>query len=120
MLVRKIYKMYLHQKSMPQVAFDLNEDRILTKNRKRWTAATIREILTNKIYIGVYEVAGIKERVEDYRILDDSIFAAAETTRFRYRQKGASKPPVPAVRRIAGIEQVFEKYARLLEEVKER
>jgi site-specific DNA recombinase len=119
MLVRKIYKMYLYEKSMPQVAFNLNKERIYTKNRKKWTAATIREVLTNEIYKGIYEVAGVKELVENYRILDDCLFAEAETMRFRYRQRGASKAPVPVVRRIAKIEQVFGKYEKLLKEVGE-
>jgi site-specific DNA recombinase len=118
-LVRKIFVLYLRKKSMPQVAFMLNKEGILTKNDKKWTAAAVRDVLTDEIYIGIYDVAGIREYVEEYRILKDNIFTTTNETRLRYKEKGATKPGVPRDRKSAKIEKMFEKYFELLEEAKE-
>jgi site-specific DNA recombinase len=115
-LVRRIFFMYLLEKSMPQVAFLLNKEGILTKNRKEWTATAVRNVLTDEIYIGIYDVAGIREYVEEYRMLKDSVFIKTSETRLRYKAKGAAKPAVPADRKIAKIKKMFEKYSNLLKE----
>jgi len=118
-LVRKIFVLYLREKSMPQVAFMLNKEGILTKNDKKWTAAAVRDVLTDEIYIGIYDVAGIREYVEEYRVLKDNIFTTTNETRLRYKRKGGTKPAIPTDRKSATIEKMFEKYFELLEEAKE-
>jgi site-specific DNA recombinase len=118
-LVRRIFVMYLHEKSMPQVAFMLNKEGILTKNGKKWTAAAVRGILTNEIYIGIYDAAGIRDYVEEYRILKDPLFTGTNEARLRYKKKGATKPSIPRDRKSAKIEKMFAKYFELFKEVKE-
>ncbi len=118
-LVRRIFVTYLHEKSMPQVAFTLNKEGTLTKNGKKWTAAAVRDVLMDEIYIGIYDVAGIRDYVEEYRILKDDIFIATNRIRLRYRQKGAEKPAIPAGRKSAAIEKMFGKYFDLLKEAEE-
>ena len=118
-LVRRIFGMYLHEESMPQVAFTLNKEGILTKNGKKWTAAAVRDVLTDEIYIGIYDVAGIRDYVEEYRILKDTVFIATNETRLRYKKKGARKPLIPRDRKSAKIEKMFEKYFELLKEAEE-
>ena len=118
-LVRKIFGMYLQQKSMPQVAFQLNKEGILTKKNKKWNARAVRDVLTNGIYIGRYKVAGVKSYVEEYRILHDSLFKRVSETRLRYKRRGAERPPMPEERRTAKIERVFSRYLELLEELKD-
>jgi site-specific DNA recombinase len=76
-LVRRIFKMYVELKSMPQVAFILNREGVLTKRGKRWTQAAVRKILDNRLYIGEYRVAGVEDYVEEYRILDSDLFERA-------------------------------------------
>lgn len=118
-LVRRIFAMYLREKSMSQVAFILNKEGILTKNGKKWTAIAVRDVLTDEIYIGMYNVAGIRDYVEEYRILKDNIFIATNETRLRYKIKGALKPAVPTDRKSATIEKMFGKYFNLLKWGKE-
>jgi site-specific DNA recombinase len=113
-LVRKIARMYLHEKSMPHVAFLLNKEGILTKKGKQWTAATVRGVLADGIYSGTYALAGIKDFVQDYRILDDSLFLAVNQTRLRYKSKGNRKPSMPEDRKSEKIEKMFGKYFELL------
>jgi len=84
-LILKIANMYLNEKSMPHVAFLLNKAGILTKKGKKWTAATVRKVLTDPIYVGIYNVAGVKDYVEEYRMLDEIIFLRINETRLRYR-----------------------------------
>ena len=118
-LVRRIFAMYLREKSMSQVAFILNKEGILTKNGKKWTAIAVRDVLTDEIYIGMYNVAGIRDYVEEYRILKDNVFIATNETRLRYKIKGALKPAVPTDRKSATIEKIFGMYFELLKEGKE-
>ena len=113
-LVRKIASMYLNEKSMPHVAFLLNKKGIQTKKGKQWTAATVRDILTDEIYVGIYDVAGVRDYVQEYRILDDSVFLAVNETRLRYKSEGNRKPSVPEDRKSEKIEKMFGKYFELL------
>jgi site-specific DNA recombinase len=113
-LVRKIASMYLNEKSMPRLAFLLNKEGIQTKNGKQWTAATVRDILTDEIYVGTYDVAGVREYVQEYRILDDSVFLAVNGTRLRWKSEGNRKPSMPEDRKSEKIEKMFGKYFELL------
>jgi site-specific DNA recombinase len=113
-LVRKIARMYLHEKSMPQVAFLLNKEGIFTKKSKRWTAAAVRDVLTDEIYFGIYDVAGVRDYVQEYRILDDRTFLEVNETRLRHKTKGDGKPSIPKDRKNEKIEKMFGKYFELL------
>jgi site-specific DNA recombinase len=117
-LVRRIFEMYLREKSMPQVAFQLNREGILTKKGKKWNAAAVRDALTGGIYIGIYNVAGIRDYVEEYRILEDSLFIMVNETRLRYRKAGAKRPRIPRDRKSTKIEKMFGMYFDLLKEAK--
>jgi len=113
-LVRKIARSYLNEKSMPHVAFLLNKEGILTKKGKRWTAAAVRDILTDEIYVGMYDIAGVRDYVQEYRILDDRTFLAVNETRLRYKTKGNGKSSIPKDRKREKIEKMFGKYFELL------
>jgi len=114
-LVQRIFDMYLAEKSMPQVAFQLNRDGSLTKKGKKWNAAAVRNVLTDRIYIGIYNVAGIRDYVEEYRILEEGLFIMVNETRLRYGRKGDRRPPMPKERKKAKIEKMFGKFFDLLE-----
>ena len=116
-LVRKIFKMYLHERSMPQVAFKLNKEGILTNKGKKWSARAVRGVLTNGVYVGKYKVAGVKDYVEEYKIVDGDLFKKVNETRLRYKKSGAKRPPMPKDRRAAKIEEMFNKYLGLLKEI---
>jgi site-specific DNA recombinase len=116
-LVCSIFRMYLREKSMPQVAFKLNKGGILTKKGKKWNARAVRDIFTNKLYIGEYRVAGFEDSVGEYKMVNYDLFKKANETRLRYKKGGAKRPPMPKDRRIAKIEKIFSRYLELLGEM---
>ena len=85
-LVRRIYRMYVREKSMPQVAFLLNSQNVRTKSGKEWTTQAVKKVVSNELYIGEYSVAGYEEFVEEYQIVQDDLFD--EVTKIRFRFKG--------------------------------
>jgi site-specific DNA recombinase len=113
-LVRRIFKMYLLEKSIPQVAFILNEEGIRTKRGKKWNARAVRDILTDEMYIGKYNVAGINCYVKEYRIIDDDLFKKTSEIRLRYKVGGAKRPPMANDRKMTSIDRVFNEYLGLL------
>jgi len=116
-LVRRIFKTYSREKSMPQVAFKLNKEGIPTKKGNKWNARATRDILTNELYIGKYKVAGFEDNVGEYKIVDYDLFKKANETRLRYKKGEAKRPPMPKDRRTAKIEKIFSKYLELLREM---
>jgi site-specific DNA recombinase len=115
-LVRKIFRMYLNEKSMSQVAFKLNKANVLTKKGLKWTAVAVRNILADSIYVGLYKVAGISDYVPEYRIIEDSLFDTTTKFRLRYRQKNAQRPQMPKDRKEAQVDKMFTAYFTLLKE----
>lgn len=113
-LVRKIFRMYIREKSMAQVAFLLNREGISTKKGGKWTARAIRDIITNNLYIGDFCVAGVKEHIEKYRILSDKTFRKAQDIRCRFKSKGAKRTVVPLDRKTAKIEKMIKRYHQAL------
>lgn len=89
-LVRRIFRAYLREKSMPSVAFQLNQRGRTTKNGDEWSRWTVRKVLTNEIYRGNYRVAHIEKFVEEYQIVSDELFERATQTRHRFRQDNGS------------------------------
>ena len=88
-VVKTIFQLYLREKSMPRVAHLLNESGLKTKDGGEWCRPSVRKVLTNEIYTGTYRVADFEDYVEEYRILDDDLFASVVETRYRYQhQKG--------------------------------
>lgn len=119
-LVRKIFRMYLQLKSMPQVAFELNKQGILTKKGQRRNARAVRDVLTNEIYVGKYNVASVKDYIEEYRIMDNDLFKKAGETRLRYKIGGAKRPSMPENRRTMKIEKMFSRYLEFLKGSREK
>jgi site-specific DNA recombinase len=114
-LVRWIFKMYIKNMSMPQVAWELNKEGITTKNGKEWNARAVRDVLTNEIYIGRYNVAGVREQVEEYRIIESGLFKQAKGIMHRFVSgNGAKRPPMPEDRRKAKIDKIFNDYLKFL------
>jgi site-specific DNA recombinase len=120
-LVRCIFKRYARNKSMDQVAFELNKRDALTKKGRGWNARAVRDVLTNGIYIGKYKVAGVEARVEECRIVKDEIFKQVSGVAGRFENgNGAKRPPMPEDRRKAKIERIFNKYFGFLKEMDEK
>ncbi len=51
-VVKRIFSMYLEGKSYYQIACILDQEGVLYPERKKWIESTVRNILTNRIYVG--------------------------------------------------------------------
>lgn len=117
-LVKRIFKMYIREKSMPQVAFELNREEITTKKGGKWNARAVRGVLTNKVYVGEYKVAGVEDYIKEYKIVGEGLFKRANEIRLRYLNGRAKRPPMPEDRKASKIEKMFNKYREFLQGLK--
>ncbi|WP_433628357.1 recombinase family protein [Halomicrococcus sp. NG-SE-24] len=90
-LVNEICHRYVELRSMPQLAHELNQEGVTTKTGGEWTAKAISDVLRNELYIGMYSVGGFTEYVEDYRIVEDDVFASVTEVRNRFRTRADNR-----------------------------
>ena len=90
-LVRRIFRMYVREKSMPQVAFILSQKGVETRSGNQWCRQSVQKILSNELYIGEYSVAGYEDYVDEYRIISDDLFDKVTEIRYRFRQQEMDK-----------------------------
>lgn len=114
-LVRRIFKMYIAKKSMPQVAYELSKEGISARKKGRWNAQAVREILTNPIYAGKYRVAGVENHVKECRIVIDETFRRASETMQRYKTAKAKRPSMPKDRWISKTKTLHRRYDAFLQ-----
>jgi len=114
-LVNRIFYMYKRLKSMPQVAFELNKKGIRTKKRKEWNARAVKDVVTNELYIGKFNISGVQDYVPEYQIIEEKLFRSVNKIRLRYQNGGASRPPMPEDRRKSKIEKIFDRYLEFIE-----
>jgi len=106
-LVRNIFKLYLRERSMPEVAFILNNEKRTTKQGEEWCRQSVNTVLSNKLYTGTYHVAGYEDQVEDYRIVSDRWFNTVEEVRYRFQQ---GRQEMTEGRKQSKAERVLEQY----------
>jgi site-specific DNA recombinase len=121
-LVEYIYRMYLELESMPQVAYELNQqdmeprvDKCDGEMRCEWLTKHVSDILKNELYTGRYQVADVDEQVPEYRIISDSLYQKAKATRHRFRQHGSQKKTVSDERKEKMTSAVVSEYLKYLE-----
>ena len=103
-IVRRIYNDYIDKRSMPQVAYYLNEDGITTKGDSEWDRWTVRKVLANDLYRGRYQLGDYEEYVGAYRIVSDDLFEAVTETRYRFKHAQES---VPEDRKQATVDKIL-------------
>ena len=108
-LVRRIFRLYLKERSMPQVAFLLNEEGLQTKKATEWSRQAIRRILKNDLYVGTYQLAGYEEHVESYRIISDDLFTTVTDVRYRFKHSGDQ---MDDQRKSSKAERILSEYKR--------
>lgn len=106
--VQRIFRIYLEERSMPQVAFLLNEAGLSTKKANEWTRQAVNTVLSNEIYRGEYTLAGYEDQVAEYRIVSDELFSEVERVRYRFQSNTEMHP-----------ERKQSKAERLLDEYKQ-
>ena len=112
-LVQEIFHKYIKMKSMPQLAFLLNKRGIKTKRGKKWSAAAIKTILTNEIYIGKYNVAYVQTNIPKYKIIRNKTFKKTQQIRLRQSQNVEA---MPNNRKTATVKKIFDEYMSFLKE----
>jgi site-specific DNA recombinase len=114
-LVRRVFQLYLDTRSLSQVAFRLNQEKIPTK-KGQWNARAIRDILTNQLYIGNYQVAGVSDEVPDLRLVRDVVFSETGRIMTRYKDTDSAKrSPMTLNRKAARIETIHNRFMEFLE-----
>lgn len=73
-IVRKIFDMYLNGKIMSEIIKYLNDNGIKTSHGNEFNKSSIRRILINKKYIGIYTYKGKDTKDGVPRIIDDNTF----------------------------------------------
>lgn len=73
-VVRKIFDMYLNGHLMSEIIIYLNEKCIKTSQGNEFNKCSIRTILLNKKYIGIYTYKGTETKGGLARIIDDETF----------------------------------------------
>jgi len=117
-IVRKVFALYLQERSMDHVAFLLNKKDLRTKKGKKWSAVAVSDVLRDEIYVGIYNVAGVRDYVKEYKIIDDDAFMKVKDIRLRYERRGTPRPLIPADRKSEKIQKVFGKYIELIKGLK--
>jgi len=103
-VVRRIYNDYVEERSMPQVAHNLNRDGITTKEDGQWDRWSVRKLLANELYRGQYQLGDYEEYVDAYRIVSDELFEAVTEVRYRFKH---SQESVPEDRKQATVEKIL-------------
>lgn len=117
-LVESIFNQYIQKRSMPRVAYALNQREIETKAGGEWTARGVGDVLRNELYTGKYAVAGITEQVNQYKIIDRETFDEAQRVRTRFRSKSnATRQSIEGEQRSHYVERVTQDYLSFLDRV---
>lgn len=85
-IIQKIFDMYINDYKMADIIRYLNERNIKTSFNKDFNKNSIRKILTNKKYIGVYSYKGQETKDAIPRIIDDSTFEKAQEKLFKNKE----------------------------------
>lgn len=77
-IIKTIFEMYVNDYKMADIIRYLNERNIKTSFNKEFNKNSIRTILTNKRYIGIYSYKGQETKDVIPRIIDDTTFQQAQ------------------------------------------
>ncbi|OPY30908.1 MAG: hypothetical protein A4E32_02152 [Methanomassiliicoccales archaeon PtaU1.Bin124] len=69
-VVQQIYDDYLGMKTLQEIADDLNARSILTKKGQLWQRATVSNVLTSPLYIGILVWDGIEQKMPALALID--------------------------------------------------
>ena len=114
-VVTFIFQQYLISKSMPHVAFVLGMNHVKPpRGGKSWTAASVRTVLMNRLYVGEYSVAGTSDHLEELRIVSVEEFALVRGHLGRDIARGSERPQMPPIRKASTLDRVWGRYEAFL------
>ncbi|MGL4562715.1 MAG: recombinase family protein [Brevinema sp.] len=99
--LKRIFKLYLELGSVQELMYRLEDEQILTRNNKSFTAGNLYEILKRKIYIGKIEhknqvYDGIHEPIIDFEIFNKVQELLANNCNSHNRRYKAEQPSLLA------------------------
>lgn len=107
-IVRWIFKKYLKTLSAPYAAYFLEKEKgIIFSNVRIWY------ILTNPIYLGIYDVSGERAYIPGLQIIDEKTFLKAQRLLKLSKKR---KRQMPKERKIKAVDKVFSQYFANLDE----
>lgn len=115
-IVRRIFRRYLHDRSMPQVADWLNQSGLTTRENNSWTPRAVGDILRNKIYYGQYELESVSEHVPDYQIVKKSTYTEVMKVRHRFQSRGSKRKRMPSTRKDRLVNEMIQSYCEYLDQ----
>ena len=115
-LVTEIFELYVQERSMPEVARQLNRRGVTTASGGEWTARAVGDILRNEIYRGQYELADVSAYVPEYQLIDDDTFERVTDIRMRFQQDSATRPTMDDGRKDELVTKVRESYQAYLDD----
>jgi len=77
-IVRKVFEMYSQNYSLQDIADWLNKQEIKTKRGGEWSRQTVKNLLSNKLYIGVVKWGEVEEKRQEFQIVDERIFKTVQ------------------------------------------
>lgn len=83
--VRWVFDRYIETQSMPQVANELNDQCNEQSKLKKWTPASVSQLLQNQLYAGEYIVGEVTRTEPNYQIISHEIFEKAKEIRKRFQ-----------------------------------
>jgi len=113
-IVRQIYGLYMRLKSMEAVVEDLQRRRVACRKGMPWSQNRIQTILTNPLYVGRLNIAGVEHARPKLAIVTPLAFVECEQLRARGRQRRSQRAQDHFDRAIASV---FGDYTRLLKDM---
>ena len=105
-IVKQIFDKYLELQSTPDVAFQLEKEFGIKKDKSK-----IRYILRNPIYIGIYHVSDETAYFEELQIVDENIFLKVQ----EILPKRKEKKPMDGERKRKTVDRIFDQYMKILD-----
>jgi site-specific DNA recombinase len=113
-LVNRCFKRYIETASMPTVVNELNAIGIKPRNSPQWNVPTLHGMLTNRLYIGEYSVAGHSEFIHEYKLVELELFDCVQSIRRRYKQSGSTRKPMERHRKNEKMLHILDKFRNSL------
>lgn len=111
-IIHWIFKKYLKTLSAPEVAYLLEKEKEII-----FSKVQIWRILTNPIYLGIYDVSGERAYIPELQITDEKTFLKAQQL-LKLPKRGKSH--MPKERKIKTIDKIFSQYFADLDEEEEQ
>lgn len=90
-IIKKIFEMYINDNTMADIIRYLNKQQIKTSQGKEFNKNSIRTIIQNRKYIGIYSYKGKEVPNAIPRIIDDETFKKAQEKLLKNKQAPARK-----------------------------